>query len=229
MDADGDNVTNITNSPETDDEYPDWSPTDEEISFIRDGDIWTMNNDGSDPEEVHDAETDVVGRASWKPDKHAFLFSIEGDPYVWLVWEDGTNHQRLVLGREGDWGPTAYRIVFALHDEIQGADMMGGTRGTLTSNDAEDKQPDWNWAEFVLPNTPTRTPEGTPAWTATSTSPATDTPPPPTSTPAPPPFSGDVDCGGTVNSIDAALVLQFVGALIDGLPCQANGDVDQGR
>jgi hypothetical protein len=35
---------------------------------------------------------------------------------------------------------------------------------------------------------------------------------------------GDVDCGGTVNAIDAALVLQHTAALLDELPCPQNGD-----
>lgn len=35
---------------------------------------------------------------------------------------------------------------------------------------------------------------------------------------------GDVDCGGTINSIDAALVLQFGAALLDSLPCAQNAD-----
>jgi hypothetical protein len=36
---------------------------------------------------------------------------------------------------------------------------------------------------------------------------------------------GDVDCSGSVNSIDAALVLQLSAALLDELPCPQNGDV----
>ena len=39
--------------------------------------------------------------------------------------------------------------------------------------------------------------------------------------------SGDVDCDGTVNSIDAALVLQFDRGFIDSLPCPENADVDE--
>ena len=48
--------------------------------------------------------------------------------------------------------------------------------------------------------------------------------PTPTSTP-----SGvlcDVDCSGTVTSIDAALILQFVAALTDSLPCEHLADVN---
>jgi hypothetical protein len=38
--------------------------------------------------------------------------------------------------------------------------------------------------------------------------------------------AGDVDCNASVNSIDAALVLQFVAALVNTLPCPGNADVN---
>ncbi len=37
---------------------------------------------------------------------------------------------------------------------------------------------------------------------------------------------GDADCLGSVNSIDAAFVLQFDAGLVDALPCPQNADVD---
>ncbi|MCI0850069.1 MAG: dockerin type I repeat-containing protein, partial [Chloroflexi bacterium] len=67
------------------------------------------------------------------------------------------------------------------------------------------------------------------------TLPPTCTPPPtftPTPTPTPAGAAGDVDCSGAVTSIDAALILQFIAALTDTLPCEqladvnANGSVD---
>jgi Tol biopolymer transport system component len=53
--------------------------------------------------------------------------------------------------------------------------------------------------------------------------------PTPTSTPTQPPPGpfGDVDCGGTVNSIDAALILQLAAGLTGELTCQENGDVNE--
>lgn len=41
------------------------------------------------------------------------------------------------------------------------------------------------------------------------------------------PMPGDVNCNGNVNSIDAALVLQYVAGLLDSLPCDQNADVNE--
>ena len=51
----------------------------------------------------------------------------------------------------------------------------------------------------------------------------------PTTTPAPCPHAdmpGDASCDGTVNAIDAALVLQFNAGLLGSLPCSEGGDVN---
>ena len=59
--------------------------------------------------------------------------------------------------------------------------------------------------------------------TPTSTPAATDTPVP-TSTPDV--STGDANCDGTVNAVDAALILQFNAGLIDSLACQDAADVN---
>ena len=49
----------------------------------------------------------------------------------------------------------------------------------------------------------------------------------PVPTPTPTPRrAGDVNCDGTVSSIDAALVLQYDAGLIASLACQENADVN---
>lgn len=50
--------------------------------------------------------------------------------------------------------------------------------------------------------------------------------PPIAATPTPARRPGDVDCGGTLNSIDAALVLQFDAGLLQSLACPQNGDLN---
>ncbi len=73
---------------------------------------------------------------------------------------------------------------------------------------------------------PTRTPSSTP--TSTPTPPATSSPAPsPTATPTPVPASlGDVSCDGAIDPVDAALLLQFVAALLGSLDCLEAADVN---
>jgi len=48
----------------------------------------------------------------------------------------------------------------------------------------------------------------------------------PAPTPTPERRPGDVDCGGSVTSIDAALVLQLEAGLLQSLSCPQNGDLN---
>ena len=71
---------------------------------------------------------------------------------------------------------------------------------------------------------------GTPGPAPTDTPPATRTPartPTPTRTATPARPLGDASCDGAVNSIDAALVLQFVADLLEAFSCEADADVNE--
>ncbi|MCH8950014.1 MAG: hypothetical protein IIB87_06515, partial [Chloroflexi bacterium] len=93
-------------------------------------------------------------------------------------------------------------------------------------------------------NTPTSTITLTPTSTPTPTSSTTPTDMPnntltpastptpsrtPTRTPTPTPFGvrGDASCDGTVDAIDAALILQFDARLIVALSCEQNADTNR--
>ena len=73
--------------------------------------------------------------------------------------------------------------------------------------------------------TPTVTATATATPTLTATATATSTP---TATPTPTPLCqlGDASGDGSVNSIDAAFILQLVAGLIDSLPCEAGADTN---
>ena len=77
-------------------------------------------------------------------------------------------------------------------------------------------------------STMTQTPISTPATATTPVDAATSTmTQTPTSTPATSTGTGDTDCDGVTNAIDAALVLQVVAALLDVLPCPEGGDTNR--
>ncbi len=74
--------------------------------------------------------------------------------------------------------------------------------------------------------TTTHTPGPSPTSTLTPTPTHT---PAPTSTATPVELVGDVNCDGSVNAIDAALVLQFSAGLLGSLSCLQNADVNHDR
>ena len=71
MNADGSNVTLLTNHPAFN-ELPTWSPDGTKIAFTTDRDgnseIYVMNADGKNPKEILKREVPLEGgRPSWKP------------------------------------------------------------------------------------------------------------------------------------------------------------------
>jgi TolB protein len=69
MDADGSNLTNLTNNP-TEDSRPSWSPDGSKIAFISDRDdnveIYVMNADGSNLTNLTNNPAGD-GMPSWSP------------------------------------------------------------------------------------------------------------------------------------------------------------------
>ena len=135
---------------------------------------------------------------------------------------------------------------FHIRGEIHQASIIAYFYADGTVDDANSMSGTW-FGEFdiltgsgafsgVREGAPTPEPTDTPTITPTSTPvPPTDTPggptPSPTFTPPPPPMSepgvaGDANCDGQVNSIDAAVTLQYGAALLQTLPCAANANVN---
>jgi hypothetical protein len=78
----------------------------------------------------------------------------------------------------------------------------------------------------VATNTPPSATNTPPSVTATATKPPTVAPTA-AHTPTPSGLSGDVNCAGGVNSVDATLTLQRGAGLIASLVCEANADVNE--
>jgi glucose/arabinose dehydrogenase len=80
---------------------------------------------------------------------------------------------------------------------------------------------------FLLPDEGSVTPVSpTPSPTAplNATATPTRTAQPTTVTPTPFDRAGDVNCDGSINSIDSAIILQFTAALLQDFPCKGNPD-----
>ena len=121
MDADGSNVTRLTDSPDVD-ESPDWSPDGSRIAFatFRDGnqEIYVMNAGGSNQVNLTNTSGDDEGNPSWSPDgsKIAFVFGRGPNSGIYVMDADGSNRTRLadspIRDADPSWSPDGNKIAF---------------------------------------------------------------------------------------------------------------------
>jgi dipeptidyl aminopeptidase/acylaminoacyl peptidase len=110
MDADGANQSRISTSLAVD-QHPAWSPDGSQIAFSRNGDIWTMDADGTDQSNVTDTPFVHETEPSWAPDGERLVFL--GDATLKII--NLTDSTILDLGMYGvspAWSPDGGRIAF---------------------------------------------------------------------------------------------------------------------
>jgi Tol biopolymer transport system component len=140
VNPDGSGVTNIDNSPLSD-EFPAWSPDGTKIAFSRRTcpggtctpfDIYVMNADGS-------AQVNVTNNGlqnydpAWSPDgtKIAFASRRTGTDQIYVMDADGTGQTQLTASGTNDepaWSPDGHRIAF--RSVSQGRIYIMSTDGT---------------------------------------------------------------------------------------------------
>lgn len=147
----------------------------------------------------------------------AFGGAMRGDLiYVEFV---GGNVWRAVLSADGRSVVSTSTLAAGFGSPL---DVTVGPEGTIYVAEFGDNQISFLAPEPGPPVTPTPTDTPTPAATPTPT--ATRTP---TVTPTAAGLLGDVNCDGSVTSIDAALVLQLIAGLVGSLRCQQHADTNE--
>lgn len=158
VEADGDNPTNLSNSPE-DDTYPMWAPDGSKIAFdsSRDGnrEIYVMNPDGTGQTRLtNHPDSDVC--PSWSPDSAWITFhsTRDGNMEIYKMAVTGLSQTRLTTNPDWDWGPSwcmdGAKIVFQSyrggHAEVYQMNANGAHQDCLTS--------DFDWATHPVWGTP---------------------------------------------------------------------------
>jgi dipeptidyl aminopeptidase/acylaminoacyl peptidase len=172
MDADGTNQTNLTNTPDTNEGQPAWSPDGTKIAFVRLGDIYVMDDNPltNDATNITDTPDDLENQPSWAPSGTQLTYvrvvsRILEKTDIFVMDADGTNQTNITqtdanenapawsTDPDGD-GPDGEKIAFAGVRNVGGEsgweivtmDPNGQNEEILTGDgsDAFDEAPDWS-------------------------------------------------------------------------------------
>src|SRR5215207_3748306 len=170
MDADGSNLTNLTNSPNLSEYQPSWSPSSTQLVFVRDvpgqviseqPDIFVMDANGQTPaSNLTNTDESEFGPA-WSPDgtKIAFAGVREGGYEIVTMDPDGQN-ETILTGdsfegddRAPDWSADSQKVVFMKQSQVGGCcepweiwavNRNGSGDTNLTNHPADDMGPSWS-------------------------------------------------------------------------------------
>jgi len=158
MDADGNNIQQLTHQQNVLDWSPDWSPYGKNIVFARSyasptwrSEIWVMNSDGSHLNRLGNVEGQGP---DWSPDgsKIVYFNYVDGGGDISVMNADGSNPIKLTDNPSEDWwpkfSPDGSKIVFQSkrdgNFEIYTMSIDGSSPVRLTNNSADDEDPNWS-------------------------------------------------------------------------------------
>jgi len=161
MDADGTNITQLTNNTDgVEDGSQCWSPDGSKIAFSSDRDgnyeIYVMDADGTNVTRLTYNDTTQERTPHWSPDGSKIAFSSNRDIFwnIYMMNADGTNQEQLTSNNmnniPGEWSPDGSKLLFFsdrdgdLDIYVMDADGTNVTQLTSTSDTVyHDFSPAW--------------------------------------------------------------------------------------
>ena len=161
MDADGTNITQLTNNTDgVEDGSQCWSPDGSKIAFSSDRDgnyeIYVMDADGTNVTRLTYNDTTQERTPHWSPDGSKIAFSSNRDIFwnIYVMNADGTNQEQLTSNNmnniPGEWSPDGSKLLFFsdrdgdLDIYVMDADGTNVTQLTSTSDTVyHDFSPAW--------------------------------------------------------------------------------------
>jgi Tol biopolymer transport system component len=187
MNADGTGEHDVSNDPSGPDIQPAWAPDASKIAFVKqnfDGTsaLWVMNADGSEQQQLTDAQTiNVHPSWSWDGKLIAFASSRDGNFEIYTIVPDGTSLTRITFttGAQEDnpnWSPDVRFIAYdaclspsypcpgSPNNEIFAMRADGSGRRRLTNDPSIDANPAWSPDGTQIVFRSDRSPDGTELW-----------------------------------------------------------------
>ena len=161
--ADGTQMRNLTNSPDTQEYFASFSPDGTQIVFHSnidgDFDIHAINTDGTDPRRLTDNPANDQW-PTWSPDgsRIAFTSQRDGNLEIYTMDPDGDNIRRVTENPGADlwvsYSPDGSEMAFHSNRdgnlEIYVMNSDGTNVRRLTNNDADDQWPDWSSNGYIV-------------------------------------------------------------------------------
>jgi hypothetical protein len=151
VNLDGSGLTNLTNSPDDSEIWPDWSPDGTKIAFSKNGHLATMNPNGTGAALLPGEPAGTT--PSWSPDggRLAYTAFDGSDNEIFVINGDGTGQTQLTDNTATDaypaWSPDGTKIAFvSARDgtpEIYLMNVDGSAQTRLTSDSLNNSDLDW--------------------------------------------------------------------------------------
>ncbi|MEQ8674148.1 MAG: protein kinase [Aggregatilineales bacterium] len=161
--ADGTEMRNLTNSPDTQEYFASFSPDGTQVVFHSNRgenfDIFVINVDGTDPRPITDNPANDQW-PTWSPDgsRIAFTSQRDGNLEIYTMDPDGDNIFRVTENPGADlwvsYSPDGSEMAFQSNRdgnlEIYVMNSDGTNVRRLTNNDADDQWPDWSSNGYIV-------------------------------------------------------------------------------